>query len=73
MVIHEFTIPLPVITPLGDGYAIYVKSNGMFEDDEWTVALKKDGQVRHFISSQIKVWQNKTYGIEKSGNIVVNT
>ena len=49
--IHEFSHPIPVVTPLGDGYAIYVKSNGVFEDDEWAVALSADGQVRHFISS----------------------
>lgn len=63
--IHEFIKPIPVVTPIGDGFAIYVKSNGMFEDDEWCVAMCEDGQVRHFVSSQIKLWHNKTYGIEK--------
>lgn len=57
--------PIPCVTPLGDGYAIYVKSNGMFEDDEWCVSLCEDGQVRHFTSSQIKLWHNETYGIKK--------
>ena len=63
--IHEFSHPIPVVTPLGDGYAIYVKSNGVFEDDEWAVALSADWQVRHFTSSQIKIWHNETYGIKK--------
>ena len=63
--IHEFIKPIPVVTPIGDAYAIYVKSNGMFEDDEWCCALKESGQVRHFKSSQIKLWCNETYEIKK--------
>ena len=65
MIIHEFNKPIPVGTSLGDGYCIYVKSNGMFEDDEWCVCLNTDGQVRHFVSSQIRIWHNETYGIKK--------
>lgn len=65
MTMMEFQKPIPVVTPLGDGYAIYVTSYGMFEDDEWCVALTVDGQIRHFTSSQIKLWQNQTYGIFK--------
>lgn len=61
----EFANPIPVVTPLGDGYAIYVKSSGMFEDDEWCVALTEAGKIRHFTSSQIKIWHNQTYGINK--------
>lgn len=63
--IHEFSNPIPVVTPIGDGLAIYVSTGGTFEDDCWCVALKEDGQVRHFISAQIKVWHNGTYGIIK--------
>ena len=65
MTIHEFNKPISVVTPLGDAFAIYVKSNGMFEDDECCCCLLEDGQVRHFISSQIKIWHNETYGIKK--------
>jgi len=65
MFIHEFINPIPVVTPLGDGIAIYVKSNGIFEDDEWAVAMRDGGQVRHFISSHIKIWNNNTYSIIK--------
>jgi len=63
--IHEFNKPIPVITPLGDAYAIYITTNGMWDDDEWTCALMKDGQVRHFNSSQIRLWHNGTYDICK--------
>lgn len=62
----EFRNPIPVITPLGSGMAIYVTSSGTFEDDCWTVALMNDGQVRHFISSDVKLWKNGTFGINKS-------
>ncbi|HEY6437886.1 MAG TPA: hypothetical protein VIY47_14945 [Ignavibacteriaceae bacterium] len=65
MSIVVFDIPIPVKTPLGDAYAIYVYHNGMYDDDEWTCAMMEDGQVRHFVSSQIKLWNNQTYGILK--------
>ena len=68
--IHEFTHPMPVVTPLGEGYALYVVHNGMLENDEWTVAMCGDGQVRHFTSAQIKVHVNSTYGIGKVMNDV---
>lgn len=61
--IHEFTNPIPCVTPLGDAYAIYVTSNGMWENDEWTCAMMEDGQIRHFNTDQIKIWHNGTYGI----------
>jgi len=63
--IHEFKNPMPCVTPLGDGYAIYVRDNGMFENDEWTVVLIADGQVRHFHTGDIKMWASGTYGIKK--------
>lgn len=66
MIIHEFVNPIPVITPLGDGYAIYVKSNGIFENDEVLVALKEGGQWRHFNTGDIKSFQSLTYGITKA-------
>lgn len=58
--------PLPVVTPLGDGFVIYVNEGQMFEDACWAVALKEGGQIRHFTSNQIKVWHNETYGIQKA-------
>lgn len=65
MTTHEFKNPIPVVTPIGNGMAIYVTPGGSFEDDCWCVAMSEDGQIRHFISSQIKVWHNETYGIKK--------
>jgi hypothetical protein len=63
--IHEFNNPIPVYTPLGDGYVIYVTHGGMFENDVFTVALCEDGQIRHFTSDQIKMYVNATFGIGK--------
>ncbi len=61
----EFKNPIPVVTPLGDGVAIFVTSSGTFEDDCWCVALVDGGQVRHFLSRDIKIWGNNTFGINK--------
>ena len=57
---------MPVVTPMGDGYAIYVESGGMFENDVWTVCLSEDGSIKHFETSQVRMWANATYGIKKS-------
>lgn len=64
--IHEFLSVIPVVTPLGNGYAIYVKSNGMWENDEVCVAMEAGGQWRHFNTGQIKSFHNETYGISKA-------
>lgn len=61
--IHEFHKPIPVITEHGEGYAIYVESSGMFENDCWTVVLCDGGLVRHYNTTQIKVCKNHTFEI----------
>ena len=59
-------IPIPVnVEGLGDAWVVYIKSNGMFEDDEVCVALMDGGQWRHVITSKIKSWHNATYDIKK--------
>jgi len=63
-----FDQPIPCTTPLGDGYLLYVSSNGIFENDEFTVTMTEDGSVKHFTSEQIKIWRNETYGIKKKTN-----
>ena len=64
--IHEFRKPMPVFTPMGDGYAIYVESGGMFDNDIWTVCMCEDGSIKHFCSNQVRMYQNATFGIEKT-------
>ena len=65
MSIHEFKNPLPVVVE-GDveGYAIYVESGGMFENDLWCVH-RSGGIVRHYRSDQIRIHVNATFGIVK--------
>jgi len=59
----EFRSPLPVVTSMGSGYAIYVTNSGTFENDIWTIALEDGGKVLHFRSDQIKVYKNATFDI----------
>lgn len=62
----EFRNPLPVVTELGPGYAIYVRDGGTFENDIFAVVLENGGDIRHFRSDQIKVWANATFDIKKT-------
>lgn len=55
--IHAFNKPIPVTTKLGDGYAIYVNPSGPLKDDKWCVVMKNGGQVRHFLSNQIRIYE----------------
>lgn len=58
-------VPMPVITPLGEGYVVYIASNGQWENDEVCVAMCDGGQWRHFNTADIKSHHNATYGIKK--------
>ncbi len=58
--------PVPCTTPEGDAYVWYIKDSGMFENDELTVIMCNGGFVRHFNTSQIKIWRNDTFGIFKN-------
>ena len=61
----EFKNPIPVVTPFGEGYAIYAVWTGGFENDIWTVALCDGGIIRHFRTDQIKMHVSGTLGITK--------
>lgn len=64
--IHEFNKPIPVVTEDGkDGYAIYVESSGMYENDIWTVVLCDGGIIRHYNTSQLMVNKNATFEINE--------
>jgi hypothetical protein len=65
----EFKKPIPVVTENGEnGYAIYVESSGMFENDIWCVVLCEGGIIRHFNTSQLKIYNNSTFQINKNEN-----
>jgi hypothetical protein len=61
----ELSNPIPVITELGEGYAIYVRDGGTFENDVWTVVME-DGRVLHFRTDQLKLYANATFDIKKN-------
>lgn len=65
--IHEFNNPIPVIVE-GDkeGYAIYVRDGGTYENDIWCVALCDGGIVRHYRSDQIIMYSNATFDVCKT-------
>ena len=55
--------PIPVKTPLGDGWALIVIDYGPNFNTVWTVSLKENGQIKHFESNDIKVEKNYTFNI----------
>ena len=63
----EFKNPIPVVTPIGEGYAIYVRDGGTLENDIFTVVLEEGGIIRHFRSDQILIHANATFDIKKKG------
>ena len=64
--IHEFNNPIPVKTIHGNGYAIYVRDGGTYENDIWCVALCKGGFIRHYRSDQIVMHHNMTFDVTKN-------
>ena len=60
----ELKHPLPVKTPLGEGYAIIVASGGEMENDIWTVVLD-DARILHFRSNDLLYVGNATLGIDR--------
>lgn len=65
----EFKKPIPVVVEDSkDGYAIYVTDSGMFENDIWCVVLSEGGVVRHYNTSQIKIFKNRTFEIKPTDN-----
>jgi hypothetical protein len=63
--LHEFKNPVPVVTPIGDGYAIYVRDGGTWENDVWCVVLESGGKIKHFRSDQICMHFHSTFDIKK--------
>jgi len=61
--IHEFKNPMPVVTPMGNGYAIYVRESGTFENDVWAVTLESGGKILHFRVDQLRMYKNSTFDI----------
>jgi hypothetical protein len=60
--IIQFTNPIPVITAIGDGMALYASDSGTFANDVWCVVLN-DGRIRHFRVDQLRMETNATFNI----------
>jgi len=60
-VIIQLNPEIWVNTPLGEGLAIMVIDYGINHNTCWVVSLKKDGQVKHFDSNDIRLIKNFTY------------
>lgn len=71
--IYEFKTPIPVTTPMGDGYILYVRDGGTWENDIFAVVLTEGGTIRHFRSDQLNVWANATFGIKKDSTLCQKT
>ncbi len=60
------TYPIPVVVEGDkDGYLLYVSESGTYENDIWTIVLCDGGNVRHYNTSQVKIFHNLTFGIKK--------
>jgi hypothetical protein len=58
--------PIPVIIKHdnSNGYVLYIKDSGMFENDEFCVVSCEGGQIRHYTSEQILIYKNATFNIQ---------
>lgn len=67
--LHEFKNPMPVETPLGYGWLVYVRDGGVFSNDVFAIVSERDGKLRHFRSEQFRFLPNPTFDIENVGSI----
>ncbi|MEY4573784.1 MAG: hypothetical protein RLZ10_3090 [Bacteroidota bacterium] len=65
----QFNTPIPIVVKetKEDGYALYVESGGMLENDIWTCVLCNGGIIRHYNTSQLVIYNNATFNIDKNG------
>jgi hypothetical protein len=68
MILNFPPYPICVETPLGIGTVLYIRSNYLFDNDEFTVVLNETGDIRHFNTLQVKVSTNQTYNINTKNN-----
>jgi hypothetical protein len=68
MMIYEFKNPIPVITKIGKGMAIYACDSGQFANDVWTIVME-NGRVRHFRTDQLMIEKNATWDIGNKSSL----
>lgn len=60
----EFKNPIPLITPHGEGLAIYVTNSGVWDNDIWAICLCETGEIKHYNTSQLRMCKNGTFDIK---------
>lgn len=65
--------PIEVETIHGRGIVLWVTIYGAFANDIWTVAIKSDGQIRHYQTIQLKLSESGVLGMnEKLTELTTN-
>lgn len=59
--IHQLPSPIDVATPLGDCTAIMIIDYGIDTNTVW-VCRMPGGEVKHFLSDDVRVYGNPMYG-----------
>jgi hypothetical protein len=62
--VHEFRQFIPVETPFGDGYLLYMVDTGWYCNAIYAVVCCSDGQIRHMTDTQFSVVRNDTADIK---------
>jgi hypothetical protein len=58
--------PMEVVTPHGPGIVLYITVYGAQANDIWCVASKKDGQILHYQTKQLKLAPSGVLGMNES-------
>ena len=58
--------PIPVIikNDMSNGYVLYIKDGGMFENDEFCVVSCGGGEIKHYTTAQLLIYKNATFNIQ---------
>jgi hypothetical protein len=59
--IHEFSSPIAVATPHGEGQAMFMIDYGLTVNSVWLVRLR-GGHIKHYYSDDIRVYDNPMNG-----------
>lgn len=63
VIFHELTTPIEVDTPMGRGWAVFIRDYGFHYDDLWTVLISSTMQFWTFRNKHIRGVKNYTFGV----------
>lgn len=64
--------PIEVETIHGRGIVLWVTIYGAFANDIWTIAIKSDGQIRHYQTIQLKLSESGVLGMNEKPILATN-